>query len=208
MAFFMLQNKKVNWLIFASLIAVAIIGGVGAGFGYTNLKERAENKKIQEEQEKQRLIYERQQQIKKQNEELKITLDKQLKDRIFPQAKFVYLKDTNKGTSTGKFLMAVYQKKTYFRMEFSNLPKPWGSNFYEAWIKDVFTSNQPLSLGKVERKENGGGMIDFVLGGEKTGFRSVFLTLEPGDNNPKPAQHILEGSFSSKLKGDYFTVEL
>lgn len=75
---------------------------------------------------------------------------------------------------------------------FSNLPDPNGTDFYEGWV----VRKQPLdvvSTGRVE-KVDGEYSNMYSSGEDLTDHRFYVLTVEPDDDDPAPAGHILEGT--------------
>jgi len=88
---------------------------------------------------------------------------------------------------------ATYSKSGYALMaEFKNLPEPTGSDFYEGWI----VRQSPfdfISTGKLE-KTDGQYQNTYASEQDLTDHDFYVLTLEPDDNNPAPADHILEGT--------------
>ena len=76
---------------------------------------------------------------------------------------------------------------------FSNLPDLKDSNFYEGWIVRKSLRYSVISTGKLEKV---GNMYTNLYTSEVdlTDHSFYVLTLEPNDGNPKPADHILEGT--------------
>jgi len=74
---------------------------------------------------------------------------------------------------------------------FRNLPQPQGDDFYEGWVvrRDPF---EAISVGRVE-KISGAYINSYISSTDLTDHAFYVLTLEPNDNNPAPADHIVEG---------------
>ncbi len=81
-------------------------------------------------------------------------------------------------------------------VEFVNLPDPEGDDFYEGWLvqKSPFRF---ISTGKL-KKQGGKYINEFSSTTDYTSYTEYILTLEPNDNDPAPADHILEGPVTLK----------
>lgn len=93
---------------------------------------------------------------------------------------------------------AVFGNGTFMMSaEFSNLPDPINGYFYEGWLVSPSSGNF-FSTGVVE-KDNSGNYIDTYT--DSTDYTSshnkYVLTLEPDDDDPAPADHIVEGSMKA-----------
>ena len=78
------------------------------------------------------------------------------------------------------------------KASFNNLPDPEGEDFYEGWAvrKEPFAF---ISTGKVTKNASGKYTNEFYSETDYRGYDFYVLTLEPNDNNPAPADHIIEG---------------
>jgi len=106
------------------------------------------------------------------------------------------LKDVS-GAGASGLAQAVYEDGEYRLMAtFENLPIPKGSDFYEGWI----VRKKPMSVISTGRVEMDGGIFLQFYASETdlTGHDFYVLTLEPDDNDPAPALHILEGTMTRK----------
>lgn len=76
---------------------------------------------------------------------------------------------------------------------FENLPDPKNTDFYEGWL----VSSNPVAVISTGRavKENGKYVNRFASSEDVSFYTMYVLTLEPDDNDPASAYHILEGTF-------------
>lgn len=76
---------------------------------------------------------------------------------------------------------------------FENLPDPKDTDFYEGWL----VSSDPVAVISTGRaiKEDGKYVNRFETETDASHFTMYVLTLEPDDNDPASAYHILEGTF-------------
>lgn len=76
---------------------------------------------------------------------------------------------------------------------FENLPDPKGTDFYEGWL----VSSNPVAVISTGRaiKEDGRYVNRFETTKDASFYTMYVLTLEPDDNDPASAYHILEGTF-------------
>lgn len=76
---------------------------------------------------------------------------------------------------------------------FENLPDPKNTDFYEGWL----VSSNPVKAISTGRaiKEDGRFVNRFETTDDVSFYTMYVLTLEPDDNNPASAYHILEGTF-------------
>ena len=102
-----------------------------------------------------------------------------------------------RGTATGRaasgMVKATYADGVYsLYASADNLPDPTGSDFYEGWIvrKNPF---EVISTGKLEKIDS--QYKNFYTSTKDLTDHDFFvITLEQNDNNPAPADHILEGT--------------
>jgi len=78
---------------------------------------------------------------------------------------------------------------------FQDLPESQGTDFYEGWVVRKGLRFSVISTGKIEKVD--GVYTNMYLSGEDlTDHDFYVLTIEPDDNNPAPADHILEGTMA------------
>lgn len=75
---------------------------------------------------------------------------------------------------------------------FQNLPEPVDGGFYEGWIVRKGENRSVLSTGEVIKKD-GQLVNEFSAEEDLSDHTFYFLTLEPNDGDPAPADHIVEG---------------
>jgi len=51
-------------------------------------------------------------------------------------------------------------------------------------------------VGRLEVDNQGQAELYYTASVDKPGYNKVLVTLEPEDDNPAPAEHVLEGEFS------------
>jgi len=105
------------------------------------------------------------------------------------------LADVSDGNATG-VSMANFADGVYSLVaDFSDLPEPEGTDFYEGWIvrKSPFDF---ISTGEAEKKD-GKYMNFYSASSDLTDHDFYVLTIEPDDGDPAPAGHILEGTMIS-----------
>lgn len=109
---------------------------------------------------------------------------------------FASLTDVSGGNGEG-IAQSVFSDGTYtLEVLFQELPEPEGSDFYEGWV----VRKSPLSVistGKAEIQDLN-YVNNFTSTEDLTDHTQYVLTLEPDDGDPAPAEHILEGNFSSQ----------
>lgn len=90
------------------------------------------------------------------------------------------------------YATASYEDGEYMLMaEFQNLTDPLGDDFYEGWVvrKDPFAF---WSTGKLEKQWD--IYVNEILSSvDYSDYDFYVLTLEPNDDDPAPADHIVEG---------------
>ena len=96
----------------------------------------------------------------------------------------------NKATGVAK---AMFKDEKYFMTAtFKDLPDPVGNDFYEGWVVKK-SPLSALSTGKVIKKD-GVYVNNYFSDKNLVDHDFYVLTLEPNDNNPAPADHIVEGT--------------
>ncbi len=79
-------------------------------------------------------------------------------------------------------------------VEMGNLPEPSESYFYEGWVVRRGSELSVVSTGVVEKLDEKFVNV-FKSATDLSDHDFYVLTLEPDDNDPAPAEHILEGDF-------------
>ncbi len=106
----------------------------------------------------------------------------------------VNLTDVLGGAGNGVATMEYYRNKTTHTV-IAELPPLDGDMFYEGWLVRSnpfdFFSTGPM----VEWAEDGSWHLDWEGEGDFRDYNEVVITIEPNDDNPAPAEHVLEGSF-------------
>jgi len=98
------------------------------------------------------------------------------------------------GKATG-YATAIYEQGTYsMDAIMDNLPDPNGTDFYEGWV----VRKSPLSVISTGKATKVGDQYinNFESSEDLTDHNLYVLTIEPDDNNPAPADHILEGNIN------------
>lgn len=95
--------------------------------------------------------------------------------------------------STGEVTVMESSGSYSLNATFENLPDPKGSDFYEGWL----VSSNPVAVIStgVAVKEDGKYVNRFETTTDASFYTMYVLTLEPDDNDPASAYHILEGTF-------------
>jgi len=96
---------------------------------------------------------------------------------------------TTTGAATASFDGTTY----VVNATFTDLPEPQGDDFYEGWIvrkgiNFAFESTGPLTNEGARAYSN-----NFTSSTNYLDYDFYVLTLEPNDNDPAPADHIVEG---------------
>jgi hypothetical protein len=98
------------------------------------------------------------------------------------------------GTQSGVAGSAVLNDQYILLARFENLPELSDDYFYEGWV--VGGENGVVSTGELVIEE--GIYFDRYTGDASLiDSKRYVLTLEPRDGNPAPADHIVEGDFST-----------
>jgi hypothetical protein len=97
------------------------------------------------------------------------------------------------GLSSGIANAAIAENKYVMEANFTALPNPVGTDFYEGWL----VRTEPfdfISTGKLTNVD--GDYVDnFQSETDYSDYDQYVLTLEPDDGDPAPADHIVEGFF-------------
>lgn len=113
------------------------------------------------------------------------------------EMKFDYqanLVDVSGGSASGTATASFKDGQYTLTANFSNLPDPTGTDFYEGWL----VRNKPLdviSTGRVN-KVSGEYVNNFNDSRDLIDHDFYVLTTEPDDGDPAPAAHILEGTLT------------
>lgn len=104
--------------------------------------------------------------------------------------------NTKGGARGDVFADIVTTNKNYVLFgTFDNLPDPKGDDFYEGWIVRRGENFSVISTGKLVKNDTYGVYENFYMSNEDlTDHDFYVLTLEPNDDDPAPADHILEGT--------------
>lgn len=100
-------------------------------------------------------------------------------------------------TTGGSFGLAFskFEKGAYTLVsKMGNLPELSEGSHYEGWIVQRGDEMHVMSVGKAIKNEDQ-FIIVFKSTEDLTSYDFFVLTLEPDENNPAPAGHILEGTF-------------
>lgn len=105
------------------------------------------------------------------------------------------LEDVIGGNASG-IAQAIFEDGVYnLRADFTNLPEPEGTDFYEGWIVRTGENMDVISTGKAV-KVDGVYSNTFTYPTDITDHLFYVLTIEPDDGDPAPADHVLEGTLS------------
>ncbi len=106
---------------------------------------------------------------------------------------------TPAATATGEVSAQYYDDNAYELVaNFTNLPDRANGEFFEGWLVNLATGKF-VSTGAVEYTSSGLAVNNFVGAQDyqTLGYTSYVLTLEPNDDDPAPAIHILEGTLET-----------
>jgi uncharacterized protein YxeA len=104
---------------------------------------------------------------------------------------------TTNGNATGVAKYAYIDGEYMLYVTFENLPKPQGDDFYEGWL----VRNDPfdfISTGEL-KKIDGEYVNEFNSDKNYSKYDFYVLTIEPNDNDPTPAGHVLEGTMDERI---------
>ena len=96
------------------------------------------------------------------------------------------------GKAAGKIEAGFIDENYKMYARFGNLPEPTDGAFYEGWLVKKDT-NSVISTGKAKYID-GKFVNTYTSAKDLTDHKFYVLTLEPNDGDPKPADHILEGT--------------
>jgi hypothetical protein len=104
------------------------------------------------------------------------------------------LSDVTGGESSGVAIATWTEGESQYRLlaTSSNLPDPAEGFFYEGWIVRK-SPLDVLSTGALMPGDSVAWKNDFKASEDLTDHTSYIVTLEPDDDDPAPAEHILEG---------------
>jgi len=103
-----------------------------------------------------------------------------------------FLEDVSGGDAYGEAWTVVKDDKTYHRVFARNMLELEDDYFYEGWLVNK-TNGSFFSTGKMvynEKYEN--WLIEYQIDGDKSSYTQVVITLEPDDEDPAPAKHIIQ----------------
>lgn len=93
--------------------------------------------------------------------------------------------------------MATFENDEYLmRAEINNIPDPEEGFFYEGWVVRPEPFNF-ISTGEL-KKEGDTWVNDYMSETDFTDHFRYVLTIEPDDNDPAPADHVVEGDMMKK----------
>jgi len=106
------------------------------------------------------------------------------------------IRGINTGGNSSGLSKASFKDGSYsLLVTFNNLPDPEGTDFYEGWVVRKGQQFSVISTGKVEKID--GIYTNTYLSGENlTDHDFYVLTIEPDDDDPAPADHIVEGTMT------------
>jgi hypothetical protein len=119
---------------------------------------------------------------------------------IYDLAPSMILSDLINSGVIAKAWMAVYNNVTYLRIAVKGLPPLVGSNYYQGWmVKDELTGDL-FSVGRLDYNPlDQTATLSISANGDGSAYRTIMITLEQPDNNPRPGQALLKGSFSPAI---------
>lgn len=116
-------------------------------------------------------------------------------ERVLVYEATATLEDVSNSGSSGVVTAEYYDDGLYELLaEFEDLAELDSGFFYEGWLVNQ-TTNDFFSTGALEVDPQG-NLVDNYLGEkdyQSEGYDFYVLTLEPDDDNPEPAKHIVEG---------------
>lgn len=103
---------------------------------------------------------------------------------------------TTGGTAGGTSQATFADGKYMLLATFTDLPDPAPGFFYEGWVvrKSPFHF---ISTGRVE-KQDGIYTNEYLSTTDFTDHARYVLTIEPDDNDPAPAEHVVEGDMAKR----------
>jgi hypothetical protein len=112
---------------------------------------------------------------------------------LFTTAPNVDLEDVSGGNSTGQAWIVINDGKIYHQVIAQDLPELTDEYFYEGWLVREKPSPDFFSTGKMVFDEQSKvWILNYETTDDKSDYSKVVITLEPDDDNPAPAKHILE----------------
>jgi len=102
------------------------------------------------------------------------------------------------GSASGEAIAGLDSGRYSLVASFSGLPDPDDEDFYEGWVMRL-DPPRVVSTGRIEK--NGDQFFNIFSSNENLLDHSLYvLTLEPDDDDPSPADYILEGKFVNLYK--------
>ncbi|MFC1711083.1 anti-sigma factor [Patescibacteria group bacterium] len=102
------------------------------------------------------------------------------------------LMDSSAGGASGEAKRAFSDGKFYFKLTASGLSSVEKGYYYESWLEK---DEKNISTGRVEVDSMGNGELYYTVSVDRSEYPKVFVSIEPEDGNPAPADKILEGEF-------------
>ncbi len=120
-------------------------------------------------------------------------------DAVIVKNASITLADVSNSGASGTAWLAVSNGHTFHRVRAQNMPALSGTDFYEGWLVKNPATGDFFSTGKMNyNSETKEASIVLTASGDKSYYRFVVITVEPDDNNPAPAAHIIEARFASE----------
>ena len=185
--------KKYNGLLFLIIMAVLIIGAGCSQMPEEEVVVDVVEEELIEEVVEEVVETEISDEMKMIMSEVSYAYSGELKDVTDQKA----IRGIITTDETGGEAQADYLNDKYMLIaEFENLPEPQDGDFYEGWVvrSDPFDF---ISTGKAVL-ENDEYINRFLSEENWLDHTQYVLTLEPDDDNPAPATHILEGELENK----------
>jgi len=105
------------------------------------------------------------------------------------------LSDVSGGSGSGIVTREI-EDNFYRHVVKANLPDLNENNFYEGWLVRPSPFDY-FSTGEMIHNESGEWVLEWFgeFGQDYSDYTQVVITIEARDNNPDPADHVLEGQF-------------
>ena len=115
--------------------------------------------------------------------------------------------DVSGGDAVGRALVSIVGEKYFLRAVAENLPILDGDYFYEGWLVIPGEEGAFISTGEFYLDDKGVYINEFETSAEFKDHKLYVVTLEPKDDDPLPAEHILEGLLSEGTGFETGTIE-
>lgn len=141
------------------------------------------------------ILSERPVQVTDEEKKEMITRDLELTQR-FAGGFSTMLKDVSDGTASGVARIAFPNDTTEHFVHAEDLPVLDDNSFYEGWLVSDAQDGDFFSTGEmIFNQERQMWELDYSASGDQSDYAMVVITREPRDDDPAPAEHILEGTF-------------